>query len=267
MVHETLHQSYDPAFFNLLSEVEDRHFWFAARNRIIAAQVQALMVHATADFRILEIGCGTGNVLRVLDQSCPDGTVIGMDLHVEGLNYARQRGLEALVQADLHHLPFGCRFDLIGLFDVLEHMPDDRQVLSGLWGRLRENGVLLLTVPAHPRLWSYFDEASHHCRRYRPDELVVMLAEIGFDVEYSTQYMASTLPLLWAGRRLSWLRNRGSRRGNAARSTHLTNQELRPIPVVNATLTQILAVEQRWLARGHTLPVGSSLLVVARRRV
>ena len=148
MTNEAIRRSYDPAFFQLLFEVEDRHFWFRSRNRIIAAWVKRLTSELTPGFRVLEIGCGTGNVLRVLDQVCPSGTVVGMDLFAEGLKYAQQRTSAALVQGDMHHPPFASQFDIIGLFDVLEHLPDDRQVLRDLKGMLRENGTLLLTVPA-----------------------------------------------------------------------------------------------------------------------
>ena len=267
MTNEAVHKSYDPVFFQLLFEVEDKHFWFRSRNQIIAAWVKSLTSELTPGFRVLEIGCGTGNALRVLDQVCPNGTVVGMDLFAEGLQYAQQRTSAALVQGDMHHPPFASQFDIIGLFDVLEHLPDDRQVLRNLKGMLRENGVLLLTVPAHPGLWSYFDEASHHCRRYQPDELKHKLVETGYDVVYITQYMMSIFPLMWIGRHLSALRRRGSNRQSGASIDELAIQELHPMLIVNEVLSRLLDTEGRWLARGHTLPLGTSLLAVARRRL
>ncbi len=110
------HQSYDPTYFALLFQIEDRHFWFRARNQVIATVVKRLTADMPRGYRVLEIGCGTGNVLRVLEQVCTDGTVIGLDLFLEGLRYARQRTHAMLVQGDMLHLPFGAPFDLIGLF-------------------------------------------------------------------------------------------------------------------------------------------------------
>jgi 2-polyprenyl-3-methyl-5-hydroxy-6-metoxy-1,4-benzoquinol methylase len=234
MADEVIHKSFDPTFFALLFEVEDRHFWFRSRNRIIAALVKRLTAELRTGFRVLEVGCGTGNVLRVLDQACPNGTVVGMDLFAEGLKYARGRTTTALVQGDMHQPPFTNQFDIIGLFDVLEHLPDDGQVLCDLQAMLRENGVLLLTVPAHPGLWSYFDEASRHCRRYQPDELKQKLIETGYDIEYSTQYMMSIFPLVWIGRRLSSLRRGDSRPQGDGSAEQLATQELRLVPIINA---------------------------------
>ena len=189
-----------------------------------------------------------------------------MDLFAEGLKYAQKRSSAPLVQADMHQPPFASHFDIIGLFDVLEHLPDDRAVLSDLKGMLRDNGFLVLTVPAHPKLWSYFDEASHHCRRYQPDDLKVKLIETGYNVKYITQYMMSIFPLVWVGRHASSLRERVSKRQSGRSSTELAIRELRPIPIVNEVLSRLLDVEGRWLVRGHTLPLGTSLLAVATKR-
>jgi SAM-dependent methyltransferase len=220
--------SYDPTFFEHLFGVEDRHFWFRSRNRIIAALVKRLTAGHAETYRVLEVGCGTGNVLRTLEQVCPQGSVIGMDLFAEGLKYAQKRAPFVLVQADMHQPPFTNQFDVIGLFDVLEHLPDDRQVLNDLRGMLRADGILLLTVPAHRSLWSYFDEASHHCRRYEPSELRGKLVQAGYTIEYLSQYMMSIFPLVWVGRRLSGLRRQKSIGRNGSSAEDLALQELRP---------------------------------------
>jgi SAM-dependent methyltransferase len=187
-----------------------------------------------------------------------------MDLFAEGLKYAQQRTSAALVQGDMHRPPFANCFDIVGLFDVLEHLPDDKQVLNDLRGMIREDGFLFVTVPAHPGLWSYFDEASHHCRRYQPDELKHKLVETGYAVEYITQYMMSIFPLVWVGRYLAALRKRVFGRQSGASTIELATQELRPIPIVNEVLSSLLDIERRWLASGHALPLGTSLLAVAR---
>lgn len=145
-------EGFDPAFFKPLFDAEDKHFWFRARNTIIATCVKRLTGGWTPGYRVLEVGCGTGNVLRVLTEACPTGIVVGMDLFAEGLKYARQRTTARLVQGDMRQPPFSNQFSLIGLFDTLEHLPDDRRALSDLGRMLQDGGVLLLTVPAHPQL-------------------------------------------------------------------------------------------------------------------
>ena len=260
----TTHASYDPTYFAPLFAIEDRHFWFRTRNRVIATLVSQITAGLAPGYRVLEIGCGTGNVLRVLEQACQQGTVIGMDLFAEGLQYARQRTSCSLVQGDMHTPPFGTQFDLIGLFDLLEHLADDMQVLRDLHAMLAPEGVLLLTMPAHPSLWSYFDEASRHCRRYESAQLESKLIGTGYRIEYMTQYMASIFPLVWLKRRLAALIDRRPA-GDAGRTHDLASSELRVMPVVNDLLSLVLAQETRLIARRRRLLVGTSLLAVAHK--
>jgi SAM-dependent methyltransferase len=260
------HKSYDPDFFDVLFEVEDNHFWFRSRNRIIKARLNQLASEFPGHLHLLEVGCGTGNVLRVLDEGFPGATVIGMDLFAEGLQFARHRTEAALVQGDMHRPPFADSFEVIGLFDVLEHLPDDRQVLRDLGMMLKDGGALLITVPAHRRLWSYFDEASHHCRRYEPDELRQKLTEAGYEIEYFSQFMMSIFPIVWVGRHASALYHRALGRRNEGSAEQMATQELRLNPIANRALTRLLSLECRWLAGGQTLPLGASLLAVARKR-
>jgi SAM-dependent methyltransferase len=265
----TEHQSYDPDFFAPLFEAEDRHFWFRARNQVIATLVSQITAGMAPGYRFLEVGCGDGNVLRVLERVCRDGTVIGMDLFAEGLRYARLRASCPLVQGDIHANPFARQFELIGLFDVLEHLPDDMQVLRDIRAMLAPGGALLLTVPAHQSLWSYFDDASHHRRRYEQVELQMKLKSAGYRVEYISQYMMSIFPLVWLGRRVASLIKRSQKGGarNPQQTHQLAVDELRVRPGVNGVLTWLLSQESRLIAGRKHLPVGTSLLAVARKEV
>jgi hypothetical protein len=125
-------------------------------------------------------------------------------------------------------------------------------------------GVLLLTGPAHMSLWSYFDVASHHCRRYEPDELVRKLVGAGYRVEYVTQYMASLYPLVWLGR---WLVGRGNRHDakTMERRRNLLFRELRIVPLVNDLLAWLLSREVPVIARRRKIALGTSLLAIARK--
>ncbi len=260
----TARSSYDPHYYAPLFAVEDRHFWFRSRNEVIRLLVKQLTVALAPGYRVLEVGCGTGNVLRVLESACSGGIVVGMDLFADGLAYARRRTSCALVQADVGSPPFDTRFQLIGLFDVLEHLADDRQTLRDLHALLADDGALVLTIPASMSLWSYFDEASHHCRRYELPELTGTLRATGFHVEYITNWMMPAFPLLWLGRRLAAIAHRRpSPSGN--RSRDLAESDLRIIPVINDVLAFALRQEARVIARRGRLPIGSSLLAIARK--
>ena len=255
--------SYDCMCFRLLFASEDRHFWFRARNLVIATLVRQITAGLVSDYRVLEVGCGTGNVLRALERTCPYGTVVGMDLFAEGLHYAHRRTSCSLVQGDVRVPPFGTRFDLIGLFDVLEHMSDDTQVLHDLNSILAPNGALLLTVPAHKSLWSYFDEECHHYRRYELNEIYRKLIVAGYRVEYLTQFMASIFPLVWLRRRLTMLVHRYLARNRVR--IHDFAVELYVPPVINELLALLLFQEARLIARRRQLPIGTSLLAIARK--
>jgi len=150
---------------------------------------------------------------------------------------------------------------LVGLFDVLEHVEEDRETLASLWKALAPGGRLLLTVPAHQFLWSYFDEAAHHCRRYSTQDIRQKLTDAGFQVEFLSQFMTCIFPIVWIFRKMNGRRKQAE--SDSARSR--TSEEFQLVPIVNPILTALLTLEADWLARGHHVPIGTSLVVVARR--
>jgi SAM-dependent methyltransferase len=254
----------EPPFAPLFA-AEDRHFWFRARARLLRQVFGRLSARLTPGYRVLEVGCGTGNVLRELEQVCLHGEVMGMDLFEQGLSFAQRRTRCPLIQADIHHMSFDKPFDLIGMFDVLEHLPDDRRALQDLRGTLQTGGRLVLTVPAHMCLWSHTDEFAEHYRRYSPKGLRTLLSECGYHVEHVTQFMMALFPLMWLGRRVArWL---GKPQPDALQKKRdLTLGELRVVPILNGLLRCLLEWEAPLLTRGFRLPLGTSLLAIASRK-
>jgi SAM-dependent methyltransferase len=260
-VRGSISGGYDPSFFEQIAHAEDRHFWFRGRDRLIFRLCGKISSQLKPGALVLEVGCGTGNILRVLRRAFPDGLVVGLELWFAGLRFAQKRSPGLLVQGDVRNCPFGKQFDLIGMFDVLEHIPEERETLLSLRELLAPGGFLVLTVPAHQYLWSYFDEAAQHCRRYAAKEIQEKLVHAGFQVDFISQSMACIFPLVWAFRKLRELR----RQGNPGTAKTLTSEEFRLVPVVNTVLTACLNLEAWWLSRGHHLPMGTSLVVVCRR--
>ena len=253
---------YDPAVYQPLVKVEDHHFWFRARNRVIGALAAQLTAQLSPGYRVLEVGCGTGNVLRALSEACPGGTVIGMDLFADGLRFARDRMPKALlVRGDALHPPFAERFEIVGMFDVLEHLEDDLGVLRALRRLITDRGTLIMTVPASRALWSYFDEASRHVRRYEIEELTDKLTRTGFEVEFLSPYMGILYPMLWLGRRLAGSKHQPGVDPEMTR--RLFDQELQVNPIAGAALGVVLGLERPWLVRRRRLPTGSSLIAIA----
>lgn len=251
---------YDASLFDDLAAVEDRHFWFRARNVLIYELSKKICARLDPGYLVLEVGCGTGNVLNVLSKACPGGLIVGMERYFDGLPHAKRRYAGPLVQGDARHLPFAKRFDLVGMFDVLEHIPEERETLLSLRELLSPGGMLILTVPAHEFLWSHFDEVAHHCRRYSPGQIRQSLIETGFEIHFMSQFMACIFPLVWAFRKIGGLRTADS---ETAKKKSM--QEFRVVPGINGVLAFLINLEARWLARGHQLPFGTSLVVVAKK--
>jgi SAM-dependent methyltransferase len=257
---------YDPAFFDTLDAVEDWHFWFRARRRAVAAVLRGLVSQLRPGYHCLELGCGNGGMLRVLQSCCTGGHVYGMDLYAEGLANAARRTSCPLVRGDVRRPPFSEAFDVVGMFDVLEHLQDDVAVLENARTMLAPGGRLLLTVPAHMELWSYFDEASRHVRRYTAAVLAERVRAAGLVMEYQTEYMSWIYPFAWLGRRVNGgLRWRHGRRTGVGEAFELTRAELRVVPVINGMLDWCLSGEADLIARRRQISRGTSLIAVARR--
>lgn len=246
----TADDMYRASNFDLLFTLESGNFWFEARNSII---LWALRKFAPQAANLLEIGCGTGFVLQAVGQRFPQMSLAASDLFVEGLKFAEQRvsGAE-FFQLDARRLPFRDHFDVIGLFDVIEHISDDNKVLGEVRKAVRPGGVVVLTVPQHPYLWSAHDEQARHQRRYRRGELERKAQDVGFDVLYTTSFVTLLLPLMMASR---------ARHRQATQS----HQEFNIGKTVNNFLRKVMRVELAIIRLGASLPVGGSRLVVLRR--
>jgi len=252
---------YDPRHNQGLFAVEDRHFWFRGRNRIVAAMAAKYTSQLPAGFYVLEVGCGNGSVTRVLQDTCATGNVIGADLYFEGLANARSRGVKMLVQADMSRFPLGSGFSLAGIFDVLEHLPDDRGALQCIHNALSPGGRLLVSVPAHQSLWSYFDEAACHCRRYELEGLRSKCIDAGFEVEYATEFMSFLYPLMKTQRRWKDL----MRKKTGKNANEAAKEDLSINPLLNAALDCVGRAETLLIRRGVRLPFGTSIFLVARK--
>jgi SAM-dependent methyltransferase len=205
---------------------------------------------------MLEVGCGTGFVLAAVRSAFPHMRLVGAELFQAGLAVAAQRVPDAeLLELDARELPFDGEFDVVGAFDVLEHIREDDRALREMHAALRPGGGLVLTVPQHPLLWSAVDAYSRHVRRYRRTELLTKLRKSGFDVVHWTSFVSLLLPVL----ALSRLRFRDEK-------TFDPLSEYRMPPFVDSAFGWILTVERALIRRGLPLPAGGSLLAVAKRR-
>jgi SAM-dependent methyltransferase len=243
---------FDSNRYEFLADLQDRHFWFRSRNRLIAWALGRFFPDAKSFF---EIGCGTGAVLRHLRAMRPAITrFAGSDVHVDGLAFARGR-LDPdvdLIQMDARRIPFLREFDVVGCFDVLEHVPEHEEVLGGIRESLKPNGGVLLTVPQHPRLWSRHDQVARHVRRYEARQLTALVERAGLRVAYRTSFVTLLLPLML----LSRMRERDRHDGES--------EGMRVSSPLNSALSAAMTLERALIVSGLRLPFGGSLLLVAR---
>ncbi len=239
--------------FAQLANLEASHFWFRARARLICWALGRYFPEAK---NFLEIGCGTGFVLSEIGKAFPQIFLTGSDALGEGLVFARERnGRAEILQFGAETIPFENEFDVIGAFDVLEHIADDARVLREMYQAASPHGGVIITVPQHPWLWSGVDEYAGHQRRYSAALLKKIVSSAGFEIVRVTSFVSLILPVMAFSRVV--MRRRGQARTGA--------DELKMNPVVNRVLERILAVERSAIRSGMDLPAGGSLLLIARK--
>jgi SAM-dependent methyltransferase len=244
-------------YFADLAELEAGSFWFRARSALIISAMQRYFPESR---RFLEIGCGTGYVLSGIRMAFPSMELTGSEIFTAGLDFAARRVTGAsFYQMDARAIPFRDEFDVIGAFDVIEHIDDDEAVIGEVFRALRPGGGFLVTVPQHPALWSPQDEHAHHVRRYVGRELRRKVEAAGFDVLRMASFVSLLLPAMFTSR----LRMRD---GGADGEFDAIDAVRLPRPV-NKVLEAVMSVERALIERGVTFPAGGSLLLVARKPV
>lgn len=250
-------KDYPTEAFEALYKIEDKHFWFAVREQIIKIIINK-NIKQKKGHSFLEIGCGTGIVLVLLEKL--GFLVTGLDIHREGLQLARKRTKARLLCADVYKLKEKKKYENVGLFDVIEHVDNDALFLTTCRNMLMDRGRVIITVPADMRLWSRMDEASGHKRRYTKRDLINLLQKSGFKVEYSSYFNFLLYIPLFLFRRLS------DEQMKKENQHHLLIEELKlpPLPV-NFLLKWFLLIESQIL-RVIQIPFGTSLIVVGSRK-
>jgi len=238
--------------YAIMREVEDQHWWYVGRRRIIASWVERVRRDIGKPRpRILDVGCGTGANLQMLAEF---GVAEGVDVSAEALDFCRARGLGTVRQGAAEDLPYAdAQFDLVTALDVVEHLDDDVAGLREMFRVLQPGGRALLFVPAFMFLWGVQDDVSHHRRRYTLAELKERLGAAGLTVERASYANITFFAPILFGRvlmRLTGLRPASENNIN--------------ISALNGLLARVLGAESWWL-RKMSFPFGVSAICVARR--
>ena len=237
--------------YQQMAELDDRHWWYRARRRIIADLIRR-EARPPADAQILELGCGTGHNLAMLSGF---GHVDALELDEEARALSEERLGRRIMSSPLPELGevSNRHYDLIGAFDVIEHIEDDRAALASIATKLKPGGKFVMTVPAHQWMWSAHDVVNHHKRRYSKSRLKALIEASPMKLERLGYFNSLLFPLAVAERATSKVL-----RKNKADVT------LPPGPL-NATFEKIFEAE-RYLIGRLPLPPGLSLFAVASAR-
>lgn len=234
--------TYDPSYFKKLKRIEEKHFWFKIRRKWIFDRIKKF---TPSNARILEVGCGTGNVSSFLSQK--NYSVVGCEFYSEAINISWPGFMK--VQGDTYNLPFKHgSFDMVGLFDVIEHLQDDISPMKEAFRVVRKGGIIAITVPARKELWSSIDEISLHKRRYDKEMIRDLFSDAGFAPLLSGYiFMSLYLPMKYLRRR------------NTNGDLQLGINKL-----ANPLLKGLFNLE-RIISNGVPLPIGTSIIAVARK--
>lgn len=242
--------------YQRMATAEEQHWWYLGLHDLVLRWVHREAARSTQSLEILDAGCGTGRLCQLLQ---PFGRVSGCDIHPQAIATTKGRGLNHIFQHNLVMDRLGPDlYDLITCMDVLYHrtITDDVVVLQSLYRTLRHGGLLLLHVPAFECLRGAHDVAVHTGRRYRKDDLLNLLIQAHFTIEFSSY----RLPLLF-GPILLW--RQFSRLYQSAE--HHADTAIRCPAWLNTLLIHGVLLENQWLAAGKRFPFGLSLFVCARR--
>jgi SAM-dependent methyltransferase len=234
--------------YEQMAELDERHWWYRARREILAALIRR-EVTLPARPKILEIGCGTGHNLAMLGEF---GHVDALELDEQARAVAEKRLGRKALSAPLPEL-VGVKarhYDLVGAFDVIEHIDDDDAAIASIATRLKKGGKLVMTVPAHQWMWSAHDVVNHHKRRYSKRSLRRLIERSPLRLQKIGYFNSLLIPLALAERLAS-----------KARGKDNADVKLPPAPL-NSALEIVFAAERHLVGR-LPLPPGLSLFAVA----
>ena len=237
--------------YDVESKVESFHWWFVVRRKLLKSILSSVKFQKNSI--TLDIGCGTGSNLRALVSAGLDA--IGLDRSIYALTLIRSKEKFPLLVGDLNDLPIKTKsIGLIIAMDILEHLDDDAKGIIESYRVLKEDGMLILTVPAFRFLRGVQDRVTGHKRRYTKKEIVNRLKEAGFDILKSSYFNFFLFFPILIGRRL--IKFFGVR---------IESENKINFPLINFFLKVIFSLELPIL-KYASFPFGVSILCIAKKK-
>ncbi|HEU4495528.1 MAG TPA: methyltransferase domain-containing protein [Flavobacterium sp.] len=238
-------------------ELERKHWWFVAREKIIAAFIQNNIANLKPhgkELKILNVGCGPGRSSEYLSEF---GRVASIEYDKFCCEFAAEKtGLE-IIQGSITELPFEDNsFDLVCAFDVIEHVEDDALAVAELKRVAKNDAFVLVTVPAFMSLWSHHDVINHHFRRYRLPEVKKLFGkENSGKTVFSSYFNFFLFPPIFAFRKISNLLGSGKNRKGSG-----SDFEAFKPGVLNSILFNLMSFESKFITNKIKLPFGVSII-------
>ena len=250
---EALSKEMQKHTYAIMDRVEDSHWWFVGRRTILESFLEKIvddLPDVSGVRRILDVGCGTGANLEMLENF---GKAEGVDVSDDALEFCKSRGLN-VHKGIAEKLPFEDEsFDIVTALDVVEHLDDDVEGLKEMHRVLRKGGKSLIFVPAFMWLWGVQDDISNHRIRYNKTQIVERLEKSGFQVTRATYANFTFFAPILAGRTLMRLS------GVKPESENNIN-----ISALNGIFGKLFSAEKHWLNFSN-FPFGVSIVVVAEK--
>jgi SAM-dependent methyltransferase len=261
-------EDYASSGFEMLREMQRRHFWYRGRHRFLLHFTRDLAARVGGDGRrpdAVDLGGGCGGWVRYLAEHAGSdfGEIALADSSPRALALAATEipGTARRYHIDLLNLQWSQRWDIAFLLDVLEHIDEDEAVLRQIREALRPGGYLVVTTPALERFRTAVDDMTHHVRRYSRADFARLAGRSGLEPVASRYFMFLLSPLMWLARL------------NTPDAATMTAEDVRrylarthraPAPPSNEALAAVFALETplgAWLP----FPWGTSVLAVLRR--
>jgi SAM-dependent methyltransferase len=242
----------DIDIYKNMSKIESTHWWFCGRRDVVRFLLRRF---SSRTEKILDVGCGTGGNLSMLAEF---GVVEGIEPNQFARDFANGKGEGKVYDGDL---PGNIdleneTFSVISMLDVLEHIEQDYEALSEISNKLKNNGIILITVPAFNFLMSEHDRRHHHCRRYVKSGLLEIVSRAGFEIKYASYYSSILFPLAFL-QRVVFGRVFGF---------NMSSADKVPSRFINWILYKVFSFEAI-LLRYIKFPIGLSIVVVGRKNL
>lgn len=241
--------------YAIMHRIEQTYWWFVGKRFLVKSTLKRLSTKGSKQNEILDIGCGTGIILKLLERY---GNAYGVELSEEAIRFLKQRDLNLVVRSDASKsIPFKTNsFSAITCLDVLEHLEDDRILIGEMFRICKPGGYVIVTVPAFESLWSPHDVALHHKRRYTKQQLLRRVRQFNWQILQSSYYNTTLFLPILATRKLRTLLSKN-------RDAH--SDFFIGLPAwLNRTLS-LLFVSEIYCLRFLNFPFGVSLLLILQK--